>query len=78
MVNISAGGFAFSCQAEEFAKSVGEKVELKVENMEILKGRVLKGVVIRSTDNKGTYIVGGRLLEDDWQILNYVKERVKE
>lgn len=78
MVNISAGGFAFSCAAGEFANCVGETVELKVEDLNVLNGRTLTGVIIRSTDNKGTYIVGGRLLEDDLDILDYVKARVKE
>lgn len=77
MVNISAGGFAFSCTASEFANCVGENVELKITGLDILKDRALIGVVIRSTDNKGSYIVGGRLLEDDLDILNYVKSRVK-
>ena len=78
MVNISAGGFAFSCAAPEFAECVGETLELKVDSLEVIKDRTLTGVVIRSTDNKGTYIVGGRLLEDDLDIMNYVKTRVKE
>lgn len=76
MINISAGGFAFSCSAEEFASCVGELVELKIENLDVLNGKALTGVIIRSTDNKGTYIVGGRLLEDNLDILNYVKARV--
>lgn len=78
MINISAGGFAFSCSAPEFANCIGEKVVLKIADFDALKGRPLTGIVIRSTDNKGTYIVGGRLLEDDLDILNYVKVRVKE
>ena len=77
MVNISAGGFAFSCAASEFENCVGETVELKITNFEILKNRVLTGMVIRSTNNKGSYIVGGRLLEDDIEIMEYVKQRVK-
>ena len=43
-----------------------------------MKNKLLTGVVIRSTDNKGTYLVGGRLLEDDMEISNYVKSKVKE
>ncbi len=78
MVNISAGGFAFKSTAAEFADCVGATIELQVKDMAVLKGRVLTGVVIRSTDNKGSYIVGGRLLEDDADILNYVDARVKE
>ena len=78
MVNISAGGYAFKSTAPEFADCVGETVELQVKDLAFLNGRVLTGVVIRSTDNKGNYIVGGRLLEDDLDILNYVKARVKE
>ena len=78
MINISAGGFAFSCGASEFANCVGETVELKVEGPDVLKGKILSGVIIRSTDNKGTYIVGGRLLEDDLDIMEYVKSRIDE
>ena len=78
MVNISAGGFAFGCAAPEFAECVGETLELRVDSLEVIKDRALTGVVIRSTDNKGSYIVGGRLLEDDLDIMNYVKTRVKE
>ena len=78
LVNISAGGFAFSSQAVEFANSIGQSVELRVQGLDILKDKVLSGVVIRSTNNKGTYIVGGRLLEDNLDILEYVKKRVKE
>ncbi len=78
MVNISAGGFAFECAATEFANCIGETIELTIAGLDILENRTLLGVVIRSTDNKGTYIVGGRLLEDDLEIMNYVKARMKE
>lgn len=77
MVNISAGGFAFSSSASEFANCVGEMVELKIDNMDVLKDRALIGVIIRSTDNRGNYIVGGRLLEDDVEIMSYVNARTK-
>ena len=77
MVNISAGGFAFSSSASEFANCVGEMVELKIDNMDVLKDRALIGVIIRSTDNRGNYIVGGRLLEDDVEIMSYVNARAK-
>lgn len=78
LLNISAGGFAFESKAQEFVNAIGEVVELTVYNFDLLKGKVLAGVVIRSTDNKGTYIVGGRLLEDNKEILEYVKERIKK
>lgn len=77
MINISAGGFAFSCRAPEFADCVDKKVEIKVDDLEVLKGRVLSGVIIRSTDNKGDYIVGGRMYEDDLKILEYVNAHMK-
>ena len=77
MVNISAGGFAFCSSESEFANCVGEMVELKIDNMDVLKDRALIGVIIRSTDNRGNYIVGGRLLEDDVEIMSYVNARAK-
>ena len=76
MVNISAGGFAFRSSVSEFADCVGTTVELQVKDLEILSNRKLTGVVIRSTDNKGSFIVGGRLLEDDAEIMNYVNTRI--
>ncbi|MBO5176932.1 MAG: PilZ domain-containing protein [Lachnospiraceae bacterium] len=76
MVNISAGGFAFRSTASEFADCVGATVELQVKGLNVLENRQLAGVVIRSTDNKGSYIVGGRLLEDDADIMNYVNSRI--
>jgi len=76
MVNISAGGFAFKSTVSDFADCVGATVELQIKELDVLKGRTLTGIVIRSTDNKGNYIVGGRLLEDDMDIMNYVNLRV--
>ena len=40
--------------------------------------KILKGAVIRSTNDHGTYIVGCRMLEDNMAIKDYVKERIKE
>ncbi len=78
MVNVSAGGFAFSCMAEEFAAARGEVVKLKINDFVLLDGQELTGVIIRSSDNSGTYVVGCRMPEDNADILNYVKTRVGE
>lgn len=78
MINISAGGFAFACNAEEFADCVGKDVEIKVLNFELLQDRTLSGIIIRSTDNKGDYIVGGRMSEDDAEIMEYVNQKMKQ
>ena len=77
MINISAGGFAFSCKAQEFADCVEQKVEISIDDFEPLKGRVLTGIIIRSTDNKGDYIVGGRMYEDDVTIMEYIENKMK-
>ena len=42
-----------------------------------MKGEKLTGVIIRSTDDDGTYIVGCRMPEDNEDIMNYVKDRMK-
>ena len=59
MVNISAGGFAFKCTAQEFASARGEVVKLKINNFMTLDGKELTGVIIRSSDNDGTYSIYG-------------------
>lgn len=76
MVNISAGGFAFSSRAEEFANAVGAKLTLDIKNFGLLDGASLQGVIIRSTDNEGEYIVGCRMPEDNYEIRDYVEERM--
>ena len=78
MVNISAGGFAFSCMASEFASARNEVVKLKINDFILLDGKELTGIVIRSSDNNGTYIVGCRMPEDNVDILEYVKTRIGE
>lgn len=76
VVNISAGGFAFSSAAREFADGLGEQVEIAIQNFEPLKGETLKGIIIRSTDDNGKYIVGCRMPEDNMKIRDYVQERM--
>lgn len=76
IVNISAGGFAFSCMAKEFADIIGEQVSVIIKNFDLLEGAALDGTVIRSSDDNGTYIVGCRMQEDNMKIRDYVKERM--
>ena len=47
MVNISAGGFAFACTAEEFADSKGRRIEMVIEDFDLLKDEKLQGSIIR-------------------------------
>lgn len=76
VVNISAGGFAFSSTAREFADALGEQVEITIQNFPLLNGAALPGIIIRSTDDHGRYIVGCRMPEDHMQIRDYVKEKM--
>ena len=78
MVNISAGGFAFACRAQEFANAVGQKVQVKIHEFAPVEGKSLTGVIIRSSDDKGTYIVGCRMPEDDKEIMAYVNAKMQE
>jgi methyl-accepting chemotaxis protein len=73
MVNISAGGFAFACRADEFAEVQGQSVAMKVDNFPLLHGQYIQGVVIRSSNDAGTYIVGCRMMQDNRDIEEYVK-----
>lgn len=77
VVNISAGGFAFACKAQEFASCSNDIVQLTIRDFALLEGEALTGIVIRSTDDKGTYIVGCRMPEDNAKIQKYVADRMK-
>ena len=74
IVNISAGGFAFSTSAKEFADSTGKQVEVIIQGFELLNGEALKGMIIRSTNDAGRYIVGCRMPEDNIKIRDYVSD----
>ncbi len=78
MVNISAGGFAFACRGQEFADAKGELVEITIKDFSLLNDKPLIGVVIRSSEDKGTYIVGCRMPEDNLEIQKYVSEKMKK
>lgn len=77
MVNISAGGYAFACQDAAFANVVGERVQLTISNFDVVSGKALPGVIIRSTNDHGTYIVGCRMLQDNKEIQAYVEKQMK-
>ncbi len=73
MVNISAGGFAFACSDVEFADAVGKRVEITIQNFDLVGNTTLKGTIIRSSNDSGRYIVGCRMPEDNMQIRDYVQ-----
>ena len=74
---LGAGGFAFACTNETFSNARGETVELKINDFELQLTEKLLGVIIRSSNNAGTYIVGCRLLEDNKQIAKYVEKKMQ-
>lgn len=78
MVNISAGGFAFSCKSNELADVIGEKVELAIDGFELLQEEVLEGVIIRSSENDGVFCVGCRLDSDHAEIAEYVEKHIQK
>lgn len=76
MVNISAGGYAFACKDAEFSKAIGQHIRLKIHDFQIMGGEELPGIIIRSTNDNGTYIVGCRMPEDNMEILQYVESKL--
>lgn len=78
MVNISAGGCALEITAKEFENAIGQQIQVTVHDFEILDGTTLYGTIIRSFEHQGIYTVGCRMLEDNMDILEYVKARMPE
>lgn len=77
MVNISAGGFAFCCDAPEFADAVGEDISIMIQNFELEDVKKLSGTSIRSTRDNGKFLIGCRVHEDNMKIKQYVESRMK-
>ncbi|MDD6812520.1 MAG: methyl-accepting chemotaxis protein [Lachnospiraceae bacterium] len=76
MVNLSAGGYAFASWDGVFSDAVGKEVELSIDGLDFLEGKVLEGNIIRSSFDEGKYIVGCRMAEDNMEIRDYVKARI--
>ena len=76
VVNISAGGFAFSCRERDFANVKGQPVEIIIQNFDLLQGAALQGTIIRSSEDNGKYIVGCRMNKDNMEICEYVKKKM--
>lgn len=77
MVNISAGGFAFSSRDEALKAAKEKNVTLKISKFDLESATVLHGCIIRVTDNNGEYIVGCRMFEEREDIKEYVNSRYK-
>lgn len=77
-VNLSANGFAFSAKDTFFKECKNMNVTISVTGLDFLKDRELTGVIIRSTDNEGEYIVGCRMPDDDLSIRDYIKGNYAE
>ena len=78
MVNVSANGFAFAATSDDFAELKGTQVVHDIPDFPVKEERTMEGVVIRSTDNHGEYIVGCRMPEDSPAIQKYVNDNYKE
>ena len=76
IINISAGGFAFTCKNEVFANALDELVKVTIADFPLLKEDALSGFIIRSSNNEGTYIVGCRMPEDNVEIMHYVESKI--
>lgn len=73
MINISAGGFAFSVRDNFFASAIGSDITLSIPDLPVASARELEGHIIRSTDNESVFIVGCRMPEDNTAIEQYVR-----
>lgn len=77
LVNISAGGYAFASAASEFADAVGKNIKLKIHDFAEIGDQALDGLIIRSSNDNGTYIVGCRMPVDNKIIQKYVEDKMK-
>lgn len=78
MVNLSANGFAFASREALFTELKGQNVIVEVNDLDILKGKVLEGCIIRSSNNSGEYIIGCRMPTDSEIIRDYVSKNFSE
>ena len=68
----------FAAASDDFAELKGTQLILDIPDFPVKEERTMEGVVIRSTDNHGEYIVGCRMPEDSPAIQKYVNDNYKE
>lgn len=73
MINLSAGGFAFSVCDNFFASAIGSDITLSIPDLPVENARQLEGHIIRSTDDENIFIVGCRMPEDNTAVEQYVR-----
>lgn len=73
MINLSAGGFAFSVRDNFFSSAIGSDITLSIPDLPVENARQLEGHIIRSTDNENVFIVGCRMPEDNTAVEQYVQ-----
>lgn len=78
MVNISAGGFAFSAVEPGLMNKIGSTIELQIKDFELAEEAVLKGTIIRVSNDRGRYIVGCRMPADNMKIGEYVEAKMSK
>lgn len=75
--NLSANGFALNVSDEFFADSKGKDISITIKNFDLKDHSTLEGKIIRCSNNNGTYIIGCRMPEDNYFIMEYVDTCIK-
>lgn len=73
MCNISADGFAFAVKDDFFADCRNMELSITIENFVLPEQSMLKGRILRCSNNNGIYIVGCQMPSDNYEILKYVE-----
>ena len=77
-VNISANGFAIAVRSEDFKEAKDVNIIVQIPDFPVESARNLQGIIIRSSDHEGTFIVGCRMPEDFYEIKQYVEDNMSQ
>ena len=78
MENISANGFSFLATDKIFTQSKNAEVIITIHDFALPNHNELEGRIIRCSDDKGLYIVGCQMPEDNFYILEYVEKNLNK
>ena len=78
MINISAGGFAFTTEEKEIENKIGSFVSVTVDGLDTVEKGKLEGTIIRITKDGNRYHLGCRMHEDSKEIYDYVEKNFRE
>lgn len=77
MIDISANGVGFSVTADAFKDSKNKLIHLSIDNLPVSCASDIEANIIRVSDHDHEFIIGGKMLEDNMELKEYISKQLE-